>query len=67
MPLADFIAEVMRILKASPDAPEICVERVKRLRFAEASGSYPAIFQGLNERASAESAPPSRQSPEPRR
>ncbi len=47
MPLADFIKEVMEIL--ATDAREICVENVKRLRFAEASGHYAAIFQGLNE------------------
>jgi uncharacterized oxidoreductase len=33
MPLKDFIAETMNILKTSPDATEICVERVKPLRF----------------------------------
>ena len=35
MPLKGFIAEVMNILTASPDSVEICVERVKPLRFAE--------------------------------
>jgi uncharacterized oxidoreductase len=35
MPLKDFIAETMNILKRSPDSSEICVERVKPLRFAE--------------------------------
>jgi uncharacterized oxidoreductase len=48
MPLADFIAETMAILRAEPDAAEICVERVKRLRFAEAAGTYGAILQMLN-------------------
>src|SRR6202790_3065999 len=38
MPLEDFIAETMNILRTSPDATEICVERVKTLRFAEANG-----------------------------
>ena len=49
MPLKDFIAETMDILKNSPDATEICVERVKPLRFAEASGSYDASFKKLND------------------
>ena len=48
MPLADFIAETMSILKNSPAETEICVERVKPLRFAESSGKYNAIFAGLN-------------------
>jgi uncharacterized oxidoreductase len=48
MPLAQFIAEVMEILKAQPTPPEICVENVKRLRFAAESGSFNALFEGLN-------------------
>jgi uncharacterized oxidoreductase len=48
MPLADFIAETMNILKTSPDATEICVERVKALRFAEANGGYDAFFKKFN-------------------
>lgn len=49
MPLADFIAEVMQILKMQPDAVEVCVERVKGLRFASENGKYGATFAGLNE------------------
>jgi uncharacterized oxidoreductase len=49
MPLEAFIAEVMEILKSQPAAAEICVENVKRLRFAAESGHYDSIFQGLNE------------------
>ncbi len=49
MPLKDFIAETMKILKSSPEATEICVERVKPLRFAEASGGYEAFFKKLND------------------
>jgi uncharacterized oxidoreductase len=48
MPLPDFIAEVMEILKTTPDAAEICVERVKGLYGAAASGRYDAVFTGLN-------------------
>lgn len=48
MPLKDFIAESLAILKNTPDAAEICVERVKPLRFAEASGNYDAAFKNFN-------------------
>ena len=44
IPLEEFIAEVMNILTASPDSVEICVERVKPLRFAEKNGNYDAFF-----------------------
>lgn len=49
MPLDKFLAEVMEILKTQPETKEICVENVKRLRFAAESGNYDRIFQGLNE------------------
>ena len=49
MPLDQFIAEVMTILKTQPEATEICVENVKRLRFAAEIGHYDAVFQGLNQ------------------
>ncbi|MGB6192587.1 MAG: SDR family oxidoreductase [Terracidiphilus sp.] len=48
MPLADFISETMTILKQQPTPPEICVERVKPLRFAARDGQYDGIFQGMN-------------------
>lgn len=48
MPLAQYIAEVMEILKQQPTPPEILVENVKRLRFAEKSGHFDEIFNGLN-------------------
>jgi len=53
MPLDDFIAEVMQILKTSPGSTEVCVERVKPLRFAEASGNYDACFTQRNDSARA--------------
>ncbi len=56
MPLKDFIAETMNILKTSPDATEICVERVKPLRFAEANGGYDAFFKAFNDSLSAAAA-----------
>jgi uncharacterized oxidoreductase len=49
MSLKDFIAETINILKTSPDATEICVERVKPLRFAEANGGYDAFFKKFND------------------
>jgi uncharacterized oxidoreductase len=48
MPLDKFIREVMEILKTQPTPPEICVENVKRLRFAAETGNFDAIFNGLN-------------------
>jgi len=45
-PLDDFIAETMALL--AQGGPEILVERVKRLRHAEAQGSYDAVFAALN-------------------
>ena len=53
MPLKDFIAETMNILKTSPDTTEICVERVKPFRFAEANGSYDAFFKKFNDAVAA--------------
>jgi uncharacterized oxidoreductase len=49
MPLKDFIAETMNILKTSPETTEICVERVKPQRFAEASGVYESFFNKFND------------------
>jgi uncharacterized oxidoreductase len=49
MPLDAYIAEVMGILKTQPGATEICVERVKNLRFAAESGKYEAFFRSFNE------------------
>ncbi len=48
MPLGEYISETMQLLKTSPDATEILVERVKPLRFAEASGGYDNVFKMIN-------------------
>ncbi len=48
MPLDKFIAEVMEILKTQPTVEEICVEKVRPLRFAAESGHYDSVFDGLN-------------------
>ena len=47
MPLLEFIAEVMEILKS--EATEICVKNVDHLRFAAEGGHYEAVFQGFND------------------
>jgi uncharacterized oxidoreductase len=54
MPLAEYIAEAMEILKAQPDVAEICVEKVKGLYGAAASGHYDQVFSGLNAAMTAE-------------
>jgi uncharacterized oxidoreductase len=48
MPLKDFIAETMVILRRQPTPPEICVERVKQLRNAEKEGRFDGAFHGMN-------------------
>jgi uncharacterized oxidoreductase len=48
MPLSEYIAETIEILKNEPTPAEICVERVKGLRFAAEGGRYDGVFQGLN-------------------
>jgi len=53
MPLKDFIAETMQILKRSPEAEEICVDRVKGLRSAAAGGDYETFFKSFNDRVAA--------------
>jgi len=49
MPLKEFIAETMQILKSQPEAHENCVERVKPLRFAEATGTFDKMLQMLGQ------------------
>ena len=50
MPLDEYIAEVMEILKTQPQATEICVKRVYPLRFAEEQGhaKYEETFRSFN-------------------
>jgi uncharacterized oxidoreductase len=48
MPLEEFVAEVIALLQAQPDAREIQVERVKFLRYGEARGDYDQVVQALN-------------------
>jgi uncharacterized oxidoreductase len=51
MPLDAFVAEVIELISAQPDAKEILVERVKFLRHAEARGDYDHIVATLNQHA----------------
>ena len=53
MPLGEFITETMSILTAAPQATEVCVERVKPLRNAEANGGYQAFVSRFNDAMSA--------------
>ena len=48
MPLDEFVAEVVALLAAQPDAKEIQVERVKFLRHGEARGDYDQVVATLN-------------------
>lgn len=49
MPLKEFLDEVMAIIKDQPSATEICVERVKSLRYAAESGNFEGAFKGFND------------------
>jgi uncharacterized oxidoreductase len=49
MPLGEYIAETIQILKSQPEASENCVERAKFLRFAEATGTFDKALQMLTE------------------
>lgn len=48
MPLDEFVAEVMQLIEAQPDAKELQVERVKFLRYGEARGDYDHVVEVLN-------------------
>ena len=55
MPLDEYIAETMKLLSAQPTPAEVCVERVKPLRFAAESGKFDPTFKGLNDAVAAAS------------
>ncbi|WP_309572025.1 SDR family oxidoreductase [Deinococcus sp.] len=48
MPLDAYVTEVMDILTTQPDAREICVQAVRFLRDAEATGTYDRVFDTVN-------------------
>jgi hypothetical protein len=39
----------MQIIQSQPEVREICVEKAKGLRFAEANGAFDAAFQALGQ------------------
>ena len=49
MPLDEYIAEVMDLLRADPSADELIVDRAKGLRDAEREGRYDETFEQYNE------------------
>jgi len=51
MPLKDYLAETIELIKTQPNATEILVERVKPLRFAEQGGQekYNAFVKQFND------------------
>jgi uncharacterized oxidoreductase len=51
MPLSDFIAESIQILRSQPEVAEVLVENVKSQRFAAEGGTegYNAMVKGFNE------------------
>ena len=49
MPLKDFIAETLALLRSQPEATEICVGRVQPQRRAEAGGNYDAFYKKFND------------------
>jgi uncharacterized oxidoreductase len=48
MSLPDYIGQTMEILKTQPTPSEICVDHVKFLRFAEASGNFEKALHMLS-------------------
>jgi uncharacterized oxidoreductase len=50
MPLADFVDEVVELIRTQPDATEIQVENVMFLRYAEARGDYDHVVATINHR-----------------
>ncbi|MEK7342873.1 MAG: SDR family NAD(P)-dependent oxidoreductase, partial [Pseudomonadota bacterium] len=49
MPLADYIAETMALLRQQPTPSEIHVERVKFLSEATRRGDFEQVFAALNQ------------------
>lgn len=49
MPLEDFLAEIFDLLRQTPDAKELVVERAKFFRDAQANGSYDSVLAMLSQ------------------
>ncbi len=48
LPLDDYVAETIALLKANGEATEIVVEAAKPLRYAEANGDYLDVLKMLS-------------------
>lgn len=49
MPLDDFLTEILDLLRHTPDANELVVERASFIRHAEANGSYDKVLAMLSD------------------
>jgi uncharacterized oxidoreductase len=49
MPLDEYVAETMTLLRTQPQADEIVAERARPFRFAERDGVYHEIYPAFNE------------------
>ncbi|MGV0772913.1 SDR family NAD(P)-dependent oxidoreductase [Mycobacterium syngnathidarum] len=49
MPLDDFLAEIFDLLRKTPDANELVVERARFFRDAQANGSYDSVLAMLSQ------------------
>jgi uncharacterized oxidoreductase len=49
MPLKDYIAQTVELLRTQPTSAEICVKNVHPQRFADKSGKFDDVFNGLND------------------
>ncbi|MEM1247198.1 MAG: hypothetical protein AAGK22_12530 [Acidobacteriota bacterium] len=47
MPSADYIRETMAALRSEPSSPELIIDQVEALRFAERNGSVDELLTGL--------------------
>ena len=47
MPLDDFIVQTMELLLSDPTPSELCVDKVKPLRFAETNGNHETLLRTL--------------------
>jgi uncharacterized oxidoreductase len=48
MPLKDYVAETVELLKTQPTPAEISVKSVQGLRFAVENGKFDAVFNRIN-------------------
>jgi uncharacterized oxidoreductase len=53
MPLDEYVAETMELLRSHPESVEVVVERARRFRNAERDGVYDEIYPRFNEQMTA--------------